>query len=464
MIEQIKAIADQGGTAVALQHMVVVFQEDVVTDLVLSTACDLLERVHKEQSAAWAELPAEQKAEIPEPTDEELQLFQYLRENSNSPQAYYDIATRFFRMGQVIVARPFYSRAKEMLDKDMSELSQNVSVELSQVLMELSGYQESATILQELNDTYGGLPIELILKMAECHVLLRAVPEAEALLSIVTEEALADNPPLEQWYEETGDLLARVQDVDDREQLGLREWHYVQSRGMIVAVNPDPNMPGERFALCAPPLKDIAQIIGVTAAVLDQRGYAPNRLLWLGDRSEPLARLFAEWWDVAEEDVRPYQPGDNNDDEENLALLVMAHSNDILALPDEEAVFELYEAQAGLIMFALNLFWTERQPITPDISGLLSQICYLPWEANVAMDNQGSVNITPLETMPDARALAKQMAALLPSEEECDQSAQRVLEAYAGCTDLIIDHRDGELFRKSLVTHSPVPSPQISFN
>lgn len=464
MVEQIKSIAAQGGTATALQQMVVIFQEDVVSDLVLSTACDLLRQAQAEQTALWQQLPPEQQAEVPAPSDEELQLFEYLRENTSSPQAYYDIATRFFRMGQMVVSLPFYKRAKTLLGNEQSELNQNVSVELAQNLMELSGYQDAADILQNLNDTYGGLPVELILKMTECYALLRALPEAETLFNVITGEALSNNPALEEWYEETGDLLARIHDFDDREQLGLREWHYVQTRGAIVAVNPDTNMPGERFAFCAPPLQDIAQIIAVTAAALDQRGYAPNRLLWLGDRSEVLARLFAEWWDIEPDEIRAYEPGDNTDDDENLALLVMSHSYDIMALPTEEAVFELYEARAGLITFSFNLQWTERQAITPDIVGLLSQYCYLPWEASVSFDNHGNVNVAPIEEAPDAVALAKQMAALFPSERDCDVNAQRLLETYNGCTDLILDHRDGELYRKSLVTHSPVPSHQITFS
>lgn len=463
MLNKIKNTEEQGGLALALQQMAAVFQFDVTSDSVLETACSLLERMHQEQMNTYKQLPLDQRRQIEAPVDEEAKIFRVLRENASSPQAYYDVATRFFRLGQAVISRPFYVHALTLLGKEQSELSQNASVEYAQVMMELGGYKECADILQNLNDTYGGLPVELILKMTECYALLRRMPEADTLYSVITKEATADNPALEEWREETGDLLARVHDFDDREVMGLREWHYVQTRGLLLATNTDANMPGERYAFCAPPISDIARIIAITAAFLDIRGYAPNRLLWLGERSEVLARLFAEWWEIDEEDIRPYQAGDNTDDEDNLALLVMSHTSDMLSLPDEEALFELYEARAGLITFALNVQWTDRQPITPDITGMLSQMCYLPWEANVAMDNHGNVNITPLEETPDARALAKQMAQFFPSDEECDSDAQRLGEVYGGCTDLIVDHRDGELFRKSLVTHSPVPSPQLSF-
>lgn len=462
-LNKINAIAEQGGLPVALQQMAAVFQQDVTSDLVLETACNLLERMHQEQMRAYKALPLDQRRQIEAPVDDEAQIFRALRSASSSPQAYYDVATRFFRLGQAVISRPFYARALELLGKEQSELSQNASVEYAQVMMELGGYKECADILQNLNDMYGGLPVELILKMTECYALLRRLPEADTLYSVITKEATADNPALEEWREETGDLIARVHDFDDRETLGLREWHYVQTRGMLLATNTDANMPGERYAFCAPPLADIARIIAITAAFLDNRGYAPNRLLWLGERSEILARLFAEWWEIDEEEIRPYQAGDNTADEDNLALVVMCHSADLLSLPDEETLFELYEAQAGLIMFSMNVNWTERQPITPDITGMLSQMCYFPWEANVSMDNQGNINITPMEEAPDPRALAKQMAQFFPSDEECEADAQRLAEVYGGCTDLILDHRDGDLFRKSLVTHSPAPSPLLSF-
>ncbi len=462
-INRIKAIAEQGAIPVALQQMAMVFQQDVTSDLVLETACNLLDAVHQQQMEQYKALPLNERKQIEAPQDEESQIFRNLRQNSSSPQAYYDAATRFFRLGQAVISRPFYARAMELLGKEQSELSQNASVEYAQVLMELGGYQECADILQNLNDTYGGLPVELILKMAECYALLRRLPEADRLFSVITPQATAANQPLDEWREETGDLLARVHDFDDREELGLREWHYVQTRGVLLATNADANMPGERYAFCAPPLPDIARIIAITAAFLDNRGYAPNRLLWIGERSEVLARLFAEWWEIDEEEIRPFAAGDNTDDEDNLALVVMSHSSDLLSLPDEETLFELYETHAGLITFALNVNWTERQPITPDITGLLSQMCYFPWEANVAMDNHGNININPLEETPDPRELARKMAEFFPSDEECESDARKLDDIYAGCTDLILDHRDGELFRKSLVTHSPVPSPQLTF-
>ena len=63
--------------------------------------------------------------------------------------------------------------------------------------------------------------------------------------------------------------------------------------------------------------------------LLDTKGYAPNRILWLGPNSEPLARLFAQWWEVDPENIRPYQHGDNTEDGEDISLLVMAHSYDV---------------------------------------------------------------------------------------------------------------------------------------
>jgi tetratricopeptide (TPR) repeat protein len=448
-VQQAKTMARQGAPDQALQQMVFAFQRDVKSDLVVNTTCELLEQLAQARG---------------DEQNEELQLFLHLRENRDDPQIYYFIGSRFLQLGQYVISRPFLAQARQMLEGEQNELSQTVDVEYSQALMELGAYQQAVDILQNFNDTYGGLPVELILKMVECFALMRQLDNASALYGIINEEALRANKNLEDWHEEVGDMLARVQDFESQEEMGLREWHYVQTRGMLLETNPMEDVPGERFVLFTPSYEDLAYILGMTAALLDQKGYTPHRLLWLGPGSEPLARTFAEWWDIAEENIRAYQPGDNTEDEDDLGLLVMAHSYDVFTLQDEQALFELIEAREGLILFTLDLHWTERQPIVPDIAGFMSQVCYLPWEAKV--EQQGNeITATPIapEDRPDPRDIAKEIAAQFPEEKECDEFAEETLALYAACTDLILDHRDGELTRKSLVTHSPIQSPRIGF-
>ena len=43
-----------------------------------------------------------------------------------------------------------------------------------------------------------------------------------------------------------------------------------------------------------------------------------------------------------------------------------------------------------------------------------------------------------------------------------DTFAKELLEDYDVCTDLILDHRDGSLIRRPLMTHSPVKSPRLA--
>ncbi|MBC7526897.1 MAG: hypothetical protein H7308_05045 [Chthonomonadaceae bacterium] len=433
------------GVQQGLQQMVVAFQQDVSSDFVLNATIDLLREVATIRGDAQAD---------------ELQLFEQLRDNRNEVEPYYAIGSRFLQMGQTFIARPFMAKAKELVGNEPSQLGQAVDVELGQILMELGGYAEASSLFQNLNDVYGGLPIELILKMTECYALQRQLDEAEALYSVVEDEAVANNPALTDWKDELGDLIARVHDFEEEEEMGLQQWHYVQTRGMLLETNPDENMPGERFIFFTPSQEDVAYIISLTAGILDIKGYAPNKILWLGDSSEVLARLFAQWWEVKEEDIREYRSGDNTDDEESLALLVMAHSYDVFSLPNEQEIVELFPAKAGMVTFALDVRWTERQPIVPDIAGYLSQQCFLPWEAKIDMREDG-FDVTPITEAPDAKALALELAALFPSEAECDEFAKETLEAFNGCTDLILDHRDGDLNRKSMVTHSPLPGPRF---
>lgn len=465
MVKQAQQMAGEGNLPQALQQMAFAFQLDVSSDVVLNATCELLKQMA--QAAG-------------DPNSVEMQLFEAVRDNRENAEAYYQIGSHFFQVGQTFIAGPFLFRARQLAGAAVDQMSLQIDVELGQVLMELSEYQGAVECFQRLNDNYGGLPLELILKMSECFGLIRKTEEAHMLYDLIPEEDITQNPPILEWFEETGDLLARVEDFEDEEEeLDLRAWHYVQTRAMLLASNPDENVPGERFIFFQPSEQDVAQIIGLAAAGLDQKGYAPNRIVWLGESSEALARTFAEWWDIEPDNLRLYKPGDNADSEDELTLLVMSHSYDFTNLisPEEveqagsqEALMELQNARLaelvlareGMIIFMLDVRWTERQPITPDIAGFLSQVCNLPWENRLSVD-QETQTATPIEETRDPVTIAKDVAKGFPSEEECESYARDLLEDYAMCTDLILDHRDGSLKRKSMVTHSPVKSPRFGY-
>jgi tetratricopeptide (TPR) repeat protein len=448
IIARAKEIAAQGDAAQALQQMVFAFQTDVSSDLVVNTTLGLLGQIAQAQGAQQSD---------------EQQLFEQLRDNRSTPEAYFAIGYRFFQLQQMFLARPFLAKAQELLGDQVSELSQATDMHLAQASMDLGDYEGAIAIFHAMNDKYGGLPIWLLLSMGECYALSRQIDEAEAVYQIAPPEAAAQFEGLEDVREEVGDMLARVRDYDD-EEMGLRAWHYVQTRGILVETNPDEKVPGERFIFFQPSEEDVAYVCGVTAAILDARGYAPTKLLWLGETSEPLARIFSQWWEIDEANVRPYQAGDNAEDEEELALLVMAHSYDVLTLPDEQSFIDLAQARAGLITFALDLRWTDRQPLTPDIAGFMSQVCNLPWEPRFNVEGEGEQQtVTQITETRDAVTIAADIASQFPKEEECDQFGNEVLEEYTGCTDLIIDHRDGDLIRRPLVTHSPIKSPRFGF-
>lgn len=443
MVEHAKSLADQGNLPAALQQMAIAFQADVSSDLVLDTTCALLARMSQMSGAEQ---------------NPELEMFEKVRQNREDPTAYYQIGEHFFQLQQPFVARAFLGRAKELKGDTVDELSQAIDVNFAQALMDMGDYEAAIAAFHELNDKYGGLPIWLILEMAECYALLRRMDEAEAVYQIAPLEAAAQFPGMEEVREEVGDLLARVHDFDG-EEMDLRDWYYVQTRSILLETNPEEGS-GGRFVFFQPTEEEVAYLIGSAAALLDVKGYAPNRILWLGEHSEPLARAFAQWWEVSDEDVRAYQPGDNADSDEELSLLVMAHSYDVFALPDQDAFLDLAQARAGLITFALDVRWTERQPMVPDIAGFLSQVCNLPWEPRMQID-EAQQTITQIEETRDAQTVAADLAKQFPSEEECDQFARDLLEDLNICTDLILDHRDGELIRRPMVTHSPVQSPKF---
>ena len=485
LVQQAKAIVAQGEPHNALQQMVFAFQSDVSSDLVLDTTCEIL-------------LDMMQRANASESF--ELQLFENLKIHRSDPAAYQQVGHWFAQNQQFFVARPFFLKAKELLGDTLSELSQAVDMGFAQVMMSLGAYEEAVNAFHALNDKYGSLPPWLLMELSECYALLRQTDAAEAVYQIAPAEAFEqfpNFPALPMIRDEVGDLLARVRDFDPEDEsadpanMDLCDWHYVQTRGILLELNPNPDPGAEapaeppeeggnqgsgRFIYFSPSEQDVAYLVGVAAAMLDAKELAPKRIVWLGDESEPLAKVFGQWWEV--EEIRPYRHGDNTDNAEDLTLLVLAHSYNVLTgLPvggaetdtpealqqmAEEQFVSLMEAKAGLVAFALDLRWTERQPMTPDIAGFMTQSCSLPWETRFQL-NEEDQSVTQIEETRTPDEIAEAIAKLFLPNEKLDETAEDMIEDYEICTDLIIDHRDGTLTRRPLVTHSPIKSPRLGF-
>ena len=490
-VEQAKAVAAEGEPHTALQQLVFAFQYDVSSDLVINATIALLEDIVKAAGAS---------------NSQELEIFRNIQNHRSDPSAYQQAGHWFAQSQQFFVSLPFFRRAKALLNDEKNELSQAVDMGIAQVLMSLGAYEDAVNTFHELNDNYGSLPPWLLMELAECYALLRQMDAADAVYQIAPAEAFeqfAEFPSLPMIREEVGDLLARVRDFDEVDEMELCDWHYVQTRGILIEMNPNPD-PGQeqmdqaeagvevaeadetaeparssgRFVLFEPSEEDVAYIVGVSAAFIDAKGYAPTRILWLGESSEPLARLFAQWWEIAPENLREYRHGDNTDDEQDLALLVMAHSYDVnMSLPvgaseadgpdalnqlAEEQFVDLMQARAGMIVYGLDVRWTERQPMAPDIAGFLTQQCTLPWETRYTMNESDQSAVEVVETRTPEQ-VAEDVAKLFPPNEKCDEIAAELVEDFSICTDLILDHRDGSLVRRPVVTHSPIKSPRLGF-
>jgi hypothetical protein len=442
LVDRARALSEAGDAPSAFQTLAVAFQTDVVGDNVIEMACELLQR-NSETTGT--------------PPGDEFLLFDQIRRDRNDFGAYHRLGTHFLRLGQFGLARPFLEQARALAVDEPQDVQTAIDVDKAQTLVHLGEYEEAINAFHTLNEKVGGLPLGLILLMCECYALMRLPDEAEAVYQVAPAEAAAQIQGLDREREETGDLLARLRDFDGVEELDLPAWHYIQTRGMLLETNPDPKMPGGRFVLYQPSEEDVAYLVGLTAALLDAREYSPTRIVWLGPSAEPLARLFAQWWEVEENSIRPYRSGDNSDSEEELTLLVMAHSNEIR---EEQTYQELLPARAGMIIFALDLRWTEAQPITPDISGFMSQACNLPWETRIEPNEDGNSWRQVTETR-DPATIAEAIASQFPPEEECDEFANETLETFERCTDLILEHRDGTLNRRPLMTHSPIKSAKL---
>ena len=100
--------------------------------------------------------------------------------------------------------------------------------------------------------------------------------------------------------------------------------------------------------------------------------------------------------------------------------------------------------------------------MAPDVAGFTTQQCSLPWETRFQV-NELDQSVTEIKETRSAEQVAQDIAKLFPASEKCDEIAAELLEDFSLCTDLILDHRDGTLARRPMVTHSPIKSPRLGF-
>ncbi len=191
------------------------------------------------------------------------------------------------------------------------------------------------------------------------------------------------------------------------DELGLREWHFIQHAGVILKVAggyfEDGSRQG-RYDVLDLRLDMVAFLLQRLAHLLERLGLLPDAFAPASPAAAPLAHALALALDrrveTAEEAGR-----------RGSTLLLAADAAELGAHAGR-----LAEHRPELRAFALNLPWDRGQPVCPEVVGVLARRVLLPWEERYALDSAtGAMRTLPADARgPEVigRELAAAMAAL----------------------------------------------------
>lgn len=381
---------------------------------------------------------------------EEAALFAVAQKNLNAAEPLYNLGYHFIEVGRTSMAFPFLKRANQ-LEPQNPRIASELAVASCEQFAPQLGYE--ALVRAQ--------PVEFweCFQMHWCGVLAqRGLDDALAFAHDAQSEL--NSPDLdEETYaltipaiEKLSTVLERLATVENPAP-HIRDWQLIQHGGAVLKPfdrcfsDEDVQVAGGRWVYVQLNASMIVGILQNLRRFLKEVGRAPKLILVLPDRdSEIVGRAAAQVmglpWEFANEELlgAPY------------TLIVSASTR---ALNDWEA---LETTATDQTVFALDLPFLERARYSPDVVGVLSQLCVLPWAGGgfrVDPETQAVVDIPADERLP--QEIAAELAA---TESEEDSNFDEHLAFYKRYARLLIGHKYGQT-RTPFLIDSPLPAARF---
>ena len=222
----------------------------------------------------------------------------------------------------------------------------------------------------------------------------------------------------------------------------LRAWHFVQYGSVILDCCEDLEPGGGRFTATWKSYGEVTAILKALFDLLIRTGRRPLVVVAAPGRdSAILGRAAAQFLDV------PFHSSVDGHTDRAGALIVAAHASDLDALP-------VSDGRDGETVFAMEVSWLAVGHVVPDVCGMLSLSCTLPWHVETALAHHAAGSRP--SGLPSEEEVVQR---LLAAEGQATVSAGAALPFYAERAADMTGGRAGrrrERFRRD----SPVPTLQ----
>jgi hypothetical protein len=328
-------------------------------------------------------------------------------EDPDDPQALFDLGYHLIEQSLPAAAATVLARANRLAPGDATLLSEFVAA------LEGAGLnREAVRILRGSGDVLRDSPA--------CQYLLgfnaMMTADLQTPRKVLRQIAAVPDEDVQAMARTLRDMLARadaIRGVTPLDERDLRGWHFVVTGGMLLHLSPygfDEGMNG-RYAYtsdsaerCLEGIRRLEAVLATWSVRPPRVYYAPGRdSATLGTAAATVLGLPAEPWPVegAEE------PG-----------LIVAY--DVGRLPPE--TWEgLARCRAGQVIWSHASCWTEEPPFAADLTTLLYQTNFSPWQAGrLRFDPQAERAVPAPE---DPRAAEELAAEIVATEMEPDALA-----------------------------------------
>ena len=367
-------------------------------------------------------------------------IFKKLHEAPENPQNLYAAGYFLVSMGRADIGRSFL---KACLDRAPGNAA--VRYELGYALFLLHEYDEAAGHLAAAaEDLSPERRAAARLLIVECRLYGGRLDEAVETLSSLEEGEEAEGR--EDTVEALRLMAARLLRFGRDRPGSLREWHFVQHGGVILALSRDPERRG-RFGPLAMNPAAVGAVLRLLRTFLDGMGIGISAVVHPGGESRPLAVAAGL---VLDRPTRPLsEKGDGRE------LLVVP---DQRALEGIERVARDRESIPYLFCFRMNP--SARCPVLPDIIGLMASTFRFPWQERIEVIGKEGERGPAARAVPaddrDTEAIAAKIATLGRSLPE-DPAMTQALKFYRKHRDLLVAaNREAFPIRRAFEPSSPV--------
>ncbi len=365
-------------------------------------------------------------------------LFEKLLADPENSQLLYETGYFLTDMGRLDTGRSFLEACLEG-EPENKDVRYELGYNLCQSREYDGAIKHLTTVSGDLSPEWGAAADLLRI---ECLLYSGRLDEADNLISRLRDELVSQD--LGDSLDALRTMAARLRTFGKGGPASLREWHFVQHGGALLAESRSESSRG-RFPSLVMNAAAVGAMIRLLKVFLKGVGIEPAAILHIEGEGTPLALAAGS---ILERPVRAMT------DRDGAGELLLIH--DMEALRGHESIVRDRESIEHLFCFRIDP--GRPAPILPDIAGIMAGVFRLPWQERVEIaQKEGEDPVTrsvPADTRP-AEEIAREIAELGRMLPE-DGKMAKIMKFYEKRRPLLLSaNREAFPLRRSFTMFSP---------